>query len=296
VFYRALNNCLVYCIRCKSHDFEGNEHFTFLVHCYGCCAMRQYVRRSVALCSFPFIEGTASTKTMVKMAVYPNLIKVLEDENHNLDIISMFGVRARNYGFSMDMPNVFKRLPKVITWNQPGLFNFYCDIHRFAYPNISLKDEAQELRNLTEELFNLPLRVVKEDMRLLSTKDVYVISVEAMARCMHETDYFPHYVHISLGLYIKGFYGPAKKVVQGGSCGMFNVQSIQLSECTDELSNSTEDDSATDASTASSIEFMFTGSDDGESTTIGNEMDADTVASISEHDEEEEPEGNVPNE
>lgn len=233
---------------------------------------------------------------MTKMPVYSNLVEVLEDENHNQDSISMFGVRARNYGFSMDMPDVFKRLPKVITWNQHGLFAFYCGIHRYAYPNVSLKDEAQELRNLTDEFFNLPLRVIKENIRLLTIDDVYVVSLEAMSRCMHETDYFPHYVHLGLGLYVKGFYGPAKKILQGKPCGMFNVRSFQVSNSTDQLSNSNEDDSDTEESIASSIEYIIDGSDAGESTIVGDEMDADTVLSISEYDEEEEPEGDLLNE
>jgi len=234
----------------------------------------------------------ATKKSMTKMAVYSNLVEVLEDENHNQDSISMFGVRARNYGSSMDMPDVFNRLPKVITWNQHGLFAFYCDIHRYAYPNVSLKDEAQELRSLTDEFFNLPLRVIKENFRLLTLDDVYVISLEAMSRCMHETDYFPHYVHLGLGLYVKGFYGPAKKTLQGRPCGMFGVRSFQVSNLTDQLSNSTEDDSDTEDSTASSTEYIFDGYE-GESTIAGDEMDADTVLSVSEYDEEEEPEGDL---
>lgn len=80
---------------------------------------------------------------MAKMAVNPNLVNVLEGENHNLQSITMFGVRARNYGYSMNVPNALTRLPKVITWNQHELLNFYCDVHRFAYAYISLKDEPQ---------------------------------------------------------------------------------------------------------------------------------------------------------
>ena len=72
---------------------------------------------------------------------------------------------------------------------------------------------------------------------------------------------------------------------------MFSVRSFQFSNSTDQLSNSTEDDSDTEDSTASSTEYIFDDCDEGESTIAGDEMDDDTVLSVSEYDEEEEPEG-----
>ena len=119
------------------------------------------------------------------------------------------------YGLGDTVINSIPRAPYLMLEPRPELFDrfnlkmLFKTIHDHCHPNMRWEGPcAVEVDMMVDDILNIPNGHIQYDFRNLSSDDLYALTRGARRIC-NDTNYVPQLLYVSIGLYMKGHYGPS---------------------------------------------------------------------------------------